>query len=138
MKGVKIYTLKLYLRRFFFLKFYFYFLPQPLKNMKPISLWTPLFVVVLAFYATNAKHGSHSKSTRMFAFRNFGSLNYQLTDLIREASRRNMAKMKKEKQEQEEILKQKEEEKFRKIVNERLMPLTRGNKFMRDFYSGRY
>jgi hypothetical protein len=106
--------------------------------MKPISLWTPLFVVVLAFCATNAKHGAHSKSTRMFAFRSFGSPNYQLTDLIREISRRNMEQMKKEKQEQEEILKQKEEEKFRKIVNERLMPLTRGNKFMRDFYSGRY
>jgi hypothetical protein len=45
---------------------------------------------------------------------------------------------KEETQRQEGILKQKEEEKFRKIVNERLMPLTRGNKFMRDFYSGRY
>ena len=33
---------------------------------------------------------------------------------------------------------EKEEEKRRKIINERLMPLTNGNIFMRDFYSGRY
>ena len=34
--------------------------------------------------------------------------------------------------------KEKEEEKLFKIVNERIWPLTRGNNFMRDFYSGRY
>jgi hypothetical protein len=106
--------------------------------MKPIWLWTLSFVVVLTFHATNAKHGAHSKSTRWLALRTFGPSNYQFTDLIREITRRNMAQMKKKKQEQEDILKQKEEEKFRQIVNERLMPLTRGNKFMRDFYSGRY
>ncbi len=33
---------------------------------------------------------------------------------------------------------EKEEEKRRKIINERLMPITYGNIFMRDFYSGRY
>jgi hypothetical protein len=106
--------------------------------MKPFWLWTLSFVVVLTFHATNAKHGAHSKSTRWLALRTFGPSNYQFTDLIREITRRNMAQMKKKKQEQENILKQKEEEKFRQIVNERLMPLTRGNKFMRDFYSGRY
>ena len=39
------------------------------------------------------------------------------------------------------LRKQKEEEKEenrRKILNEHLMPLTRGNSFMRDFYAGRY
>ncbi len=45
---------------------------------------------------------------------------------------------KEETQRRKEVLKQKGEDKFRQIVNERLMPLTRGNKFMRDFYSGRY
>ncbi len=37
-----------------------------------------------------------------------------------------------------QLKKRKEEEKARKIINEHLMPLTRGNTFMRDFYSGRY
>jgi hypothetical protein len=34
--------------------------------------------------------------------------------------------------------KENEEEKRREIINQLLMPLTRGNSFMRDFYSGRY
>lgn len=34
--------------------------------------------------------------------------------------------------------KEEKEEKRWKIVNERLMPLTWGNSFMRDFYTGRY
>ena len=76
-------------------------------------------------------------STRLLAFRNFG-LKYQFSDLIREITRRNMTHLKKKKLRQEEILKHKEEEKFRKIVNEHLMPLTRGISFMRDFFSGRY
>ena len=41
----------------------------------------------------------------------------------------------------QEIIKEEkevEEEKRRKIINQLLMPLTRGNSFMRDFYSGRY
>ena len=41
---------------------------------------------------------------------------------------------------QEIIKKEKEaeEEKRREIIKQLLMPLTRGNSFMRDFYSGRY
>jgi hypothetical protein len=39
---------------------------------------------------------------------------------------------------EEQLKKRIEEEKVRKIINEHLMPLTRGNSFMRDFYSGRY
>ena len=35
------------------------------------------------------------------------------------------------------LLKEQAEFKRRKIINEHLMPLTRGNKFMKDFYSGR-
>ena len=42
------------------------------------------------------------------------------------------------KQVNEELLRKKDEEKRRKIINQHLMPLTRGNSFMRDFYSGRY
>ena len=48
------------------------------------------------------------------------------------------------KQEEENARKQQElkqieyENNRRLILNERLMPLTRGNSFMRDFYSGRY
>jgi hypothetical protein len=105
--------------------------------MKIISYWTLSFLVVLVFYTTYAKHDAHIIATRMLAFRDFGS-KYQFSDLLREVTRRNMAQMMKEKQREEDILKQKEEEKFRQIVNERLMPLTRGNSFMRDFYSGRY
>ncbi len=44
----------------------------------------------------------------------------------------------KKSQRNEEILKRQEEEKFRKILNERLMPFTSGNGFMRDFYTGRF
>ena len=36
------------------------------------------------------------------------------------------------------LLRDQEEFKRRKIVNDYLMPLTRGNRFMMDFYSGRY
>ena len=39
---------------------------------------------------------------------------------------------------EEQLKKHKEEEKVRKIINDHLIPLTRGNSFMRDFYSGRY
>ncbi len=38
----------------------------------------------------------------------------------------------------EEFLREREEEKRRKILNEHLMPLTKGNTFMKDFYSGRF
>ena len=38
----------------------------------------------------------------------------------------------------EAIVRERLAETVRKIINERLMPLTRGNSFMRDFYSGRY
>ena len=36
------------------------------------------------------------------------------------------------------LMKLQEEEKRRKIINENLMPLTKGNSFMKDFYTGRY
>ena len=38
----------------------------------------------------------------------------------------------------EELMRKQEEEKRHKIINQHLMPLTRGNSFMRDFYAGRY
>ena len=37
-----------------------------------------------------------------------------------------------------EKMREQEEENRRKIINERLMPMTKWNSFMRDFYSGRY
>ncbi len=44
-----------------------------------------------------------------------------------------------EKQRNDELMKkEKEEEELLKLINERIWPLTRGNSFMRDFYSGRY
>jgi len=43
------------------------------------------------------------------------------------------------KQKEKELMReQKRKERVRKIINEHLMPLTKGNSFMKDFYSGRY
>ena len=42
-----------------------------------------------------------------------------------------------EKLRNDELVK-KEKEELLKLINERIWPLTRGNSFMRDFYSGRY
>ena len=61
---------------------------------------------------------------------------------LRKEKFRRIEKMRK--QEQENALKQQElkqieyENNRRRILNGRLMPLTRGNSFMRDFYTGRY
>jgi hypothetical protein len=105
--------------------------------MKPISCWTLSIVFVLTFCITNGKHKAPMNSSRMLAFRNFG-LNYHYSDFLTELTRRKAKQIEKEKLRQEEALKHRQEEKSRQIVNELLMPLTRGNKFMRDFYSGRY
>ena len=46
--------------------------------------------------------------------------------------------IKRERQRIDELKKMYEEEKRRRIINEKLMPLTKGNSFMRDFYTERY
>ncbi len=38
----------------------------------------------------------------------------------------------------EELMREKEEERFRQALIKHLLPLVRGNNFMRDFYTGRY
>ena len=47
-------------------------------------------------------------------------------------------KQNEEKRKVELLRKQESEEKARKIINERLIPLTRGSGFLRDFFSGRF
>ena len=77
-----------------------------------------------------------SKNLREMHMGNYGtrgsnSLKLNMYSLIREEIERE--KLKKFERDREQ-----EEEKRRKILNEHLMPLTRGNSFMKDFYSGRY
>ena len=82
----------------------------------------------------------HKPKLSTLILRSFGIAPPSLTylDTFRELKR---LQKQNERIRSEELMRKEEEEKetkFRKIVNERLMPLTRGNKFMRDFYSGRY
>ena len=63
---------------------------------------------------------------RTFSIKSRGSLEMVLTKQLEEIRRK-------------KILQEEEEEtKARKIINDHLMPLTKGNSFMKDFYSGRY
>ena len=51
---------------------------------------------------------------------------------------REMAQIEEKLRNDELVKKEKEKEELLKLINERIWPLTRGNRFMRDFYSGRY
>jgi len=62
---------------------------------------------------------------------------YWLKEIVRHL-RREMRKIDELKRQEEMMKKMREEEKVRKIINNYLMPLTKGNSFMRDFYAGRY
>ena len=97
--------------------------------MRPISFIVFLFVFV--FWTIKAQDNSNIKTK-------LGSLMMRINGIESMLSLDESERKKEETQRQKEVSKQKEEDQFRQIVNERLMPLTRGNKFMRDFYSGRY
>ena len=55
-----------------------------------------------------------------------------------ESRLREIAHIEEKQRNDEQMKKEKEEEELLKLINERIWPLTRGNSFMRDFYSGRY
>jgi hypothetical protein len=106
--------------------------------MKLISAWFLIFSVLSIVLgkrinAYNRLEGEKSVTIlRSFGLRPIYYSNSELL-MTTETDRRKNEQMKKE-----AIVREKLEEKFRQIINERLMPLTRGYSFMRDFYSGRY
>jgi len=101
-------------------------------------------LIILMIFSKHIESSSKNSNLKMLIIRNFGfgpvrTENLRLYDFIEKKIQKQRLTM------QEKLRKQKEEEeekareaKRRKIINQYLMPLTKGNSFMRDFYTGRY
>ena len=89
-------------------------------------------LVLIVLYATlfsrhvESINRKISPSLRNLMLRTFSILNSGSLEIKLEESGR------------KKILQEKEEAKARQIIKGHLMPLTKGNSFMKDFYSGRY
>ena len=104
---------------------------------------TAVFIFVFMMFAVHYSSSSHimipqNQNLNILMMRTFGIgplsfINKQLSKEIQRREQKKQMKIDEMVREREEI-----EEKRRKIINEHLMPLTNGNIFMRDFYSGRY
>jgi hypothetical protein len=101
-----------------------------------LALISIFVLVIMVSSAIQLEKILHKPNLREMHMRNFGarwsnSLKLNIYSLIREEIERE--KLKKLERERKE-----EEEKRRKIMRDHMIPLTRGNNFMKDFYSGRY
>ena len=106
--------------------------------MKLISAWLLIFHVfalIALVKRMDAQNRSQSKRSGTI-LRSFGLRPaFYNSDYLTMATDRMIQN---EQTKKEAIVRERLAATFRKIINERLMPLTRGNSFMRDFYSGRY
>lgn len=69
---------------------------------------------------------------------NLDKLKFILIQIEKQFQKEKLERQAKMRKIDEEIKRKKDEEKRLKILNERLMPLTRGNGFLKDFYTGRF
>ena len=90
-------------------------------------------MLVLSRHVDN---NSHMRKLNFLKMRSFGIKDSSIIDYS--IILKNILQKQKEKLKQELLLQEQEQEKRRNILNERLMPHTKGNGFMKDFYSGRY
>ena len=93
-----------------------------------------LIIIGLLVLSRHVDNNSHMRKLNFLNMRSFG---------IKDSHKylkmqKDLLQKQKEKLRQELLLQEREEEKRRNILNERLMPLTKGNGYMKDFYSGRY
>ena len=100
--------------------------------MKSVSILKIWIVLTLLFF--NSKQVKNLSGSSKWNKLMMGRFDIGLPNI----GRINRQKVLQETQKKQENLREEEETMRRKILNERLMPLTRGNSFMRDFYSGRY
>ena len=100
-----------------------------------LALISFFFLAIMVSSEIRLEKMLHKSKLREMRLRNFGvgwpnTLKLNKFSLIREEIEKE--KLKKFERDREQ------EEKRRKIMMDHLMPLTRGNSFMKDFYSGRY
>ncbi len=93
------------------------------------------FMMIAAFFIIFTIASSKNPRIDKLMMRTFGIGPQSLMNL---PVYKNIGRHYKNKIANEILLRDQEELKRRKIVNDYLMPLTRGNSFMMDFYSGRY
>jgi len=86
-----------------------------------------VILILTINFSQQAKNKVSNPKSNILIMKNFLDEQHQA---LREEERKQMAN---------ELIREQEKEKIvRKIINDYLMPLTRGNSFMKDFYSGRY
>ena len=91
-------------------------------------------LTIMIFSLKYVKNESQNSKFNMIMLRSFGIGPIKLFDLIeKEIKEEKLMREEKLRKQQVEI-----EEKQRKKMMKLVIPLTRGNSFMRDFYSGRY
>ena len=100
---------------------------------QPVSMLIFVLAIII-FSSKQVENLSKNAKLSLYMMRTYGwitSHRQKFNDLIdRELQKKTLKFQEKKRQE--------EENKTRKVINEHLMPLTKGNGFMRDFYSGRY
>ena len=69
---------------------------------------------------------------------NLEKLKFILIQIEKQFQKEKFERQEKLRKMEEENIRKQDEEKSLKVYNERLMPLTRGNGFLKDFYTGRF
>ena len=99
--------------------------------MNLLSNLVYVFILISLAFSQQVENMSKYSRLSIFRARNFGF------EPLKPDKPRFYQKIQRERKKQEKM-REEEESRRRKILNDHLMPLTRGNSFMRDFYSGRY
>ena len=98
--------------------------------MRLVSLWAFIFFPLKMFNLQEVEEKTNNRDM-IKLMQGFNRVKQYYNELVNLKDQENQ-RMK------EHFMKNNEEEKRRKIINQHLMPLTRGNSFMRDFYAGRF
>lgn len=99
--------------------------------MKLISylLFIVLYATLFSRHVESINH-NNSPNLRLLMMRTFSMKSSGTLEIFR----KQLEEIRRKKM----LQKEREEAKVRKIINDHLIPLTKGNRFMKDFYSGRY